>query len=504
MQVYDNRRAVDYLLTRREVDDKHIGITGASGGGNQTMYAGALDERITAVVPVCSVGNYQAYLKAACCVCEVLPAALRFTEEGDVLGLVAPRALLVINASRDAYQFSPDEAKKSLARATGVFSLYGAPEKVKHQVFESAHDYSKPMREAMYGWMTRWLKGKGDGEPINEPEMTVEQPGDLAALPVDARPAGMLFPPSFAKREGAALVARASSSARHDHREAWEASAVVLRAKFREVMGEMPKPVRPVVQTGRPQTNNGVTTVPVTLTGEAGLPIPMRLRAKQEALAMGPPCLLLHPEGKEAALADPVAAALVKGGWMVTAPDLRAVGETKPKGDTGRGAPDHNSAEHGVWVGRPLFGQWVFDAECVSDWLVKQGNPAKKYAVVGLGQAGLLALALSAFAPERFTAVATVGTSASLLTDEAYIDGTRMGYLVPGFFKAGDVAHLAALSAPRRLFFLDGVSSQGKKLRDGAVKEALAFTLEVYAALKAEKQLTVVRDMPPDDLAAGL
>src|SRR6266849_6280142 len=52
-QVYDNRRAVDYLLSRPEVDGDHIGITGASGGGNQSMYAGAMDERLKAVVPVC-------------------------------------------------------------------------------------------------------------------------------------------------------------------------------------------------------------------------------------------------------------------------------------------------------------------------------------------------------------------------------------------------------------------------------------------------------------------
>src|SRR5207248_9260624 len=50
MQVYDNRRAVDYLLTRKEVNGK-LGITGASGGGNQSMNAGGLDDRIQAVVP---------------------------------------------------------------------------------------------------------------------------------------------------------------------------------------------------------------------------------------------------------------------------------------------------------------------------------------------------------------------------------------------------------------------------------------------------------------------
>src|SRR5437660_1619663 len=152
MQVYDNRRAVDYLRSRPEVDGDKLGITGASGGGNQSMYAGALDERFRAVAPVCSVGTYQAYLHAACCVCEVLPGALRFAEEGDVLALVAPRALLVVSATQDAFQFSVGEAKKSVARARSVFDLYGTGERLAHALFESPHAYNQAMREAMYGW----------------------------------------------------------------------------------------------------------------------------------------------------------------------------------------------------------------------------------------------------------------------------------------------------------------------------------------------------------------
>src|SRR5579859_4036451 len=130
MQVYDNRRAVDYLCSRPEVDARRIGITGASGGGNQSMYAGSLDERLAAVVPVCSVGTYQAYMRAACCVCELLAGALYFTEEGDVLGLVAPRALMVINATRDAYQFSVEQARISLQRAQSIYELHKTAEKV--------------------------------------------------------------------------------------------------------------------------------------------------------------------------------------------------------------------------------------------------------------------------------------------------------------------------------------------------------------------------------------
>ncbi|MFO0824722.1 MAG: alpha/beta hydrolase family protein [Gemmataceae bacterium] len=101
LQVYENMRAVDYLQSRPEVDGDRIGITGASGGGNQTMYAGAWDKRFKCVVPVCSVGNYQAYLQTACCMCEVVPGALQFTEEWGVLSLTAPRALMVVNATKD-------------------------------------------------------------------------------------------------------------------------------------------------------------------------------------------------------------------------------------------------------------------------------------------------------------------------------------------------------------------------------------------------------------------
>src|SRR5262249_8418811 len=147
-----------------------------------------------AVVPVCSVGTYRAYLRAACCVCEGLPGALRFTEEGDVLGLVAPRALLGVNATKDAFQFSVGGAKKRLGRAKAIFRLDGKGELGAHAVFESPHDYNRPMREAMYGWMARWLKGEGEGKPIPEPAHEVEKPEDLACYPGGKRPAGFVFP----------------------------------------------------------------------------------------------------------------------------------------------------------------------------------------------------------------------------------------------------------------------------------------------------------------------
>jgi len=504
-QVYDNRRAVDYLLTRPEVDGDRLGITGASGGGNQTMYAGALDERFRAVVPVCSVGTYQAYLHAACCVCEVLPGALRFAEEGDVLSLVAPRALLVINATRDGFQFSVGEAEKSIARARPVFKLLGAEAKLKHATFESPHAYNQAMRETMYGWMALWLRGEGEGKPVPEPKHDVEKPEDLAVFPDDKRPRGFLYPPGLAAREANTMLAK-FAGLKADHAEDWESTAVFMRTQLRkQVLGDFPAPPKAAAKTGEIEKAGDFATLPLTVSPEPDLPVPVLHRYKPGVKGKQPACVLLHLEGKSAALKHPLAAALLDAGWAVSAPDLRATGDTKPAGDAVVGAPDHTSAEHALWMGRPLLGQWVFDVQCLLDWLLLQpGLDRRRFAVVGIGQAGLVALCAGGLLDDRVNAAVTVDAPTSYVSGEAYPTGTHMGLLAPGLLRVGDVPHLAALAAPRRLIVAAGVSPAGKALGEKALKEAYAFTASVYKLHKADAKLTVAETLKPEELASGL
>jgi dienelactone hydrolase len=500
---YDNRRAVDYLRSRPEVDGDRLGITGASGGGNQTMYAGALDDRFRAVVPVCSVGTYQSYLQTACCVCEMLPGALRFAEVGDVLSLVAPRALLVISASQDGIQFSPGEAKKSVSRAQHVFQLLGAADKLRHSVFESPHAYNQPMRELMYGWMTRWLKDEGDGQAIAEPKHDIEKPEDLRCYPDNVRPKAFRFPPALAGREGARLLAPFAERP-PAHVEAWEAQAVFLRERLRKhVLGDFPRSPETPAAPGKTETVDGIRTTPVVLTPEPGMPLPALLKDKGgEKL---PACLLLHLEGKTAALAHPLAAVLLDRGWAVLAPDLRATGETKPSGGALLGAPDHHSAEHAIWIGRPLLGQWVFDVRCLLEWLGQQPNVDKqRLAVVGIGQAGVIAVCAAGLFHERVASAAAVAAPSTFVTDEAYPPGTSMGLLAPGILRLGDVPHLAALAAPRRLMLANALSSQGKPLTGKALDGAFDFTRRVFGLYKAEAKLTAADGLDAAALAKAL
>jgi dienelactone hydrolase len=504
MQVYDNYRAVDYLCSRPEVDARRLGITGASGGGNQSMYAGALDERFGAVVPVCSVGTYQSYLRAACCVCEVLPGALRFTEEGDVLGLVAPRALMVINATRDALQFSVEQARISLTRARAIYDLHKVPDKVRHTTFESGHAYSQPMREAMYGWMTRWLKNEGKGEPIGEPRHEIEKPEDLACYPDAKRPANFVLLPEFAGRAGRALVDRANTS-RPDHREAWESTAMDWRERLRRALGEFPtrhSDARP----GTATTDGTLRTLPVSIRPEPDMPLPALWRTRtNRAAGDHPACLVLHLDGKQQALAHPLAAALLEAGWSVLAADLRATGDTKPAGDAIAGAPDHNSSEHALWVGRPLLGQWTFDVGCLLDWIAAQpGVDRRHLSVVGIGPAGLVALCAAALYEDRIAAAGAIGTWASYVTTEAYPAGTPMGILVPGILRMGDVPHLAALAAPRRLLIAEAKTPQNRPLAEKDLREAFAFARNVYRVLQRDNALTLQASLAVKEAVAAL
>ena len=54
-EIWDGIRAVDYLLTRPDVDRERINITGTSGGGFQAAHIAALDRRIKVAAPSCYI-----------------------------------------------------------------------------------------------------------------------------------------------------------------------------------------------------------------------------------------------------------------------------------------------------------------------------------------------------------------------------------------------------------------------------------------------------------------
>src|SRR4029079_14997146 len=109
------------------------------------------------------------------------------------------------------------------------------------------------------------------------------------------------------------------------------------------------------------------------------------------------------------------------------------------------GADGHNSAEHALWIGRPLLGQWVFDVRLLLDWVETQPNyDSRRIGLVGIGQAGVVALCTAAV-DRRVGSVGTLSSLTTLLTEEAYRAGTHMGLMMPGLLTVADIPQLAAM-----------------------------------------------------------
>ena len=62
-RAWDGIRALDYLLSRKEVDPNKIGITGNSGGGTMTTWLCGLERRFTMGAPSCFVTTFRRNLE---------------------------------------------------------------------------------------------------------------------------------------------------------------------------------------------------------------------------------------------------------------------------------------------------------------------------------------------------------------------------------------------------------------------------------------------------------
>src|SRR5881396_142336 len=160
--IWDAKRALDYLLSRPEVDAAKVGAAGCSGGGALTMFIGALDPRLKAVVPPCFPNSYRLLFAGPNPDSEMSFLNLsRGLDVADFLELSAPTPWL-IQATENDY-FTPEGARLVYDEARRWYALYGAEDNLRFSVGSGPPGMPLESREAIYEWMIRWLKdGHGD------------------------------------------------------------------------------------------------------------------------------------------------------------------------------------------------------------------------------------------------------------------------------------------------------------------------------------------------------
>ena len=148
---WEGVRALDYLLSRPEVDPKHVGITGSSGGGMQTTFLCGLEPRFTMAAPSCWVttirrnaGN-ELTQDTEQCPPRVLALGL---DHSDFLAAFAPKPIVIQAQEKDFFDVRGSE--EAYERLKQIYTLLGKPDNVRLQIGANYHSYPSENREATY------------------------------------------------------------------------------------------------------------------------------------------------------------------------------------------------------------------------------------------------------------------------------------------------------------------------------------------------------------------
>src|SRR5256886_6849928 len=352
--IWDGMRALDYLLSRPEVDPTRVGLTGNSGGGTHTAYIAALDDRIQVAAPSCYITSWRLMLQT------IGPQDAEQTfpfwlQEGldypDYLYAFAPKPCLLLSAIRDFFPIAG--ARETFAEAEKVYSAIGAREKLGMFEADDGHGYNKTRRLAAYDWFGRWLKGARDTDP--EPQIEMATPEELRCTPT-----------------GQVSTSLGGESVFTLNQKRLEQ----LKANRLTRLGDLPGKVREAIHYEPPSgplqvTSYGTITRPgyriekLIYESEPGIVIPSLLYVPDAGASRRAAVLMVTGDGKASSVTE--AEQFVTSGTVVLSIDARGTGETRVDTDVNSREFDHYFGDFSdimtaLLVGKTMAGMRALEA----------------------------------------------------------------------------------------------------------------------------------------------
>ncbi|PYV95869.1 MAG: hypothetical protein DMG89_19910 [Acidobacteria bacterium] len=482
--IWDGIRALDYLLSRKEVDPARVGLTGNSGGGTHTAYIAALDDRIKVAAPSCYITSWRLMLQT------IGPQDGEQTfplwlQDGidypDYLYAFAPKPYLLLSAIRDFFPIAG--ARETYAEAEKVYSAIGAKEKIGMFEADDGHGYNKGRRLAAYDWLARWLKGTEDKTP--EPEIEMSTPEELRATPTGQVATSLGGESVFTLNQKRLEQAKATRIKNPEE----------LARKVQKVIG-YEAPNAPLQQNPYGTlSRSGYHIERLIYESEPGIVIPSLLYVPDAGAGKKAAVLMVTGDGKADSASE--AEQFVKAGVIVLSIDARGFGESRVSTDVNSRDFDHyfgdfDSAMTALMIGKTMVGMRALDITRGVDLLsARQEVDANKIYVYGKDQGAVPAL-YAAVVDRRIRKVAL----ANMLSSYESIVKNRVHRqvfeaIVPGALKIYDLPDLVATLAPREVWIINGTDPLGHELPASEISKEYSRALDAFRQAKAEESIHI-------------
>ena len=452
-RAWDGIRALDYLLMRPEVDPKHVGVTGNSGGGTMTTWLCGLDSRWTMAAPGCFVTtflhNMENELPADTEQCPPLALALGL-DHSDFIAAMAPKPVVLLGKEKDFFDARGTEV--AYARLKRFYALLGAEENVSLFIGPTYHGYTQENREAMYRWFNR-VTHVSDAK--TEPELMIEKDETLWCTPhgqvAELKPRTLF---SFTQQRSQELKQIRS-----------EIGSDELKSRVSKTLR---LPGREGVANYRILRGYGTRRYPKKFSAtyavetEVGI-FSLVYRLADEELISRPPrganraVLYVSHHSADAELRDePLIGEVIAAerDSAFFACDVRGIGESQP--DTcGRNSfltsygSDYFYAIHSIMLDRPYVGQKTHDVLRVLDWLRAQGHEEIHLVAKGWGAIPAVFAALLSDSVKQVTLKNALTGYGDLAESEEY--GWPLSSFVPGVLKKFDLPDCYRALAEKQL-----------------------------------------------------
>ncbi len=140
-RVYDVDRGIDYLTTRDDVRMDTLGVMGNSGGGTASLFAAALLPRIALAMPSCYFCTFaNSILSIHHCLCNYVPGLFKYAEMSDVMGLFAPKPLVLV-AGREDSIFPIEGTLREFDKLKVIYRAAGASDRCHLVVGSGGHRF---------------------------------------------------------------------------------------------------------------------------------------------------------------------------------------------------------------------------------------------------------------------------------------------------------------------------------------------------------------------------